>query len=107
MNFLNLYIQLGKCETLNFQLYIFNIISLVFAFAALVIAISSWHKSRATYDIKKYKFPKRVGEGKTISDKKHEDALRAELESGKWEILHIYEYSHDELMIVIGKTKKN
>lgn len=73
---------------------------------ALIIAMFSWHKSRAIYSIEKYKFPKKVGNSKTENDKNHEKALMDKLKSGRWQILHIYDYNNDELMIVIGKTKE-
>lgn len=80
--------------------------SITISIIALILAVLSWHKSRAIYDIEKYKFPKRVGDSKTEDDRRHEKALKEKLESGKWQILHIYDYNNEELMIVIGKIKK-
>lgn len=80
--------------------------SIFISIIALILAMLSWHKSRAIYDIEKYKFPKKVGESKTENDKNHERALKEKLKSGKWQILHIYDYSDDELMIVLGKIKE-
>lgn len=82
------------------------IISLPFSLIAIIISIVSWHKSRAIYDIKKYKFPKSVGDSKTDEDLKHEKAIKEILGTGKWQILHIYERNNNELMIVVGKIKK-
>ena len=73
---------------------------------ALIIAMLSWHKSRAIYDIEKYKFPKRVGDSKTQTDKDHESAFKEKLKSGDWQILHTYDYNNEELMIVVGKIKE-
>lgn len=86
-------------------------IAIIISIVAILISVFSWHKSRAIYDIKKFKFPKRVGDSKTEEDKKHEVALREELETGNWQILHIYENNDprnqgSELMIVIGRNKK-
>jgi len=108
MNLFNINIQsLVNGGTAGFQFDLFNFFSLLIAIIALVISYYSWHKARATYDIKKYKFPKKVGESKSDKDRQDEASLKKELESGKWEILHIYDYNDDQLMIIIGKTKKN
>lgn len=79
---------------------------IIIALVALGVSIWSWHKSRAIYDIAKYKFPKSVGDSKTDEDRRHEEALREKLKSGKWQILQIYEQSANTLMVVIGKVKK-
>lgn len=81
-------------------------ISFILSLIAVVISIISWYKSRAIYDIEKFKFPKRVGDSKTQDDIKHEEALKEKLKTGSWQILHIYERNNDELMVVIGKVKK-
>ena len=72
----------------------------------MFVSTKAWYKSRAIYDIAKYKFPKHVGDSKTKDDIRHEEALREKLKTGKWQILHIYEQSVNTLMIVIGKVKK-
>lgn len=82
------------------------IISFIFSLVAVVVSITSWYKSRAIYDIEKYKFPKNVGDSKTDEDKLHEKAIKEKLKTGNWQILHIYERNNNELMIVIGKIKK-
>lgn len=82
------------------------IISFLFSLVAVVVSIASWYKSRAIYDIEKFKFPKRVGKSKTSDDIRLEEALKNKLKTGNWQILHIYDKSNDELMIVIGKVKR-
>lgn len=88
----------------------FNIVSslsiLANVFLAIYFAVKSWSKSRAIYDIEKYKFPKNVGDSKNKEDKRHEEAIRGKLKTGNWQILHIYERNNNELMIVLGKIKK-
>ena len=86
--------------------FLLQISSIIIALLALGISIWSWHKSRAIYDIAKYKFPKSVGNSKTDEDIRHEEALREKLKTGKWQILHIYEQSANTLIVVIGKVKK-
>ncbi|MBU4338175.1 hypothetical protein KKD57_01305 [Patescibacteria group bacterium] len=84
-----------------------EILTILFSVIAIIISIYSWQKSRAIYDIEKYKFPKNVGGSKTDEDEKHEQALKEKLKTGNWQILHIYERNvNNELMIVIGKIKK-
>lgn len=83
-----------------------DIFSIIFSLVAIIISVYSWHKSRAIYDIEKYKFPKNVGDSKTSEDLNHEEALKEKLKTGEWQILHIYERNDNELMIVIGKIKK-
>lgn len=80
--------------------------AVVMSLAALIVSVQAWHRSRAIYDIAKYKFPKNVGDSKTDDDKRLEQALRDKLKTGKWQILHIYEQSANTLMIVLGKVKK-
>jgi len=82
------------------------VVSLILSVFAIVISVISWYKSRAIYDIEKYKFPKNVGDSKTSEDLNHEKALKEKLNTGKWQILHIYERNNNELMIIIGKIKK-
>ncbi|MDZ7798672.1 MAG: hypothetical protein U5L76_03585 [Patescibacteria group bacterium] len=83
-----------------------EIIAVAISLSALIVSIQAWHKSRAIYDIVKYKFPKNVGDSKTADDIRHEKALQDKLKTGKWQILHIYEQSANTLMIVLGKVKK-
>lgn len=83
-----------------------EIIAVIVSLAALFVSIQAWHRSRAIYDIAKYKFPKRVGNSKTEDDIRREGALREKLKTGKWQILHVYEQSANTLMIVLGKVKK-
>lgn len=83
-----------------------EILTSILSVFAIIISIYSWHKSRAIYDIEKYKFPKNVGDSKTDEDKRHEKAIKEKLKTGNWQILHIYEKNNNELMIVIGKIKK-
>jgi len=83
-----------------------DIFSIIFSLIAIIISIYSWHKSRAIYDIEKYKFPKKVGDSKTNEDLEHEKAIKEKLKTGEWQILHIYERNDNELMVVIGKIKK-
>jgi len=83
-----------------------EIIAVVFSVIALFVSIQTWHKSRAIYDVAKYKFPKSVGDSKTEDDIRHEKALQDKLKTGKWQILHIYEQSANTLMIVLGRVKK-
>ncbi len=83
-----------------------RILAIILSILASAVSIKSWHKSRAIYDIVKYKFPKNVGDSKTKSEIIHEKALREKLRTGKWQVLHIYESSNKYLMIVIGKNKK-
>lgn len=82
------------------------IFTFIFSLIAVAVSIASWYKSRAIYDIEKYKFPKRVGDSKTTEDLNHEKILKKKLKTGVWQILHMYDKGNDELMIVIGKTKK-
>ena len=82
------------------------IIAVAISLSALIVSIQAWHKSRAIYDIAKYKFPKNVGDSKTEDDIRHEKALQEKLKTGKWQILHIYEQSANNLMVVLGKVKK-
>lgn len=84
----------------------FDYISIIIAVLAIIIAMISWRKSRSIYDIEKFKFPKKVGDSKTQTDRDHENALKKKLKSGEWQILHIYDYNSEELMIVIGKIKE-
>ena len=83
-----------------------EILTIILSIIAIVISVYSWHKSRAIYDIEKYKFPKNVGDSKTDEDKRHEKAIKEKLKTGSWQILHIYERNANELMIVIGKIRK-
>lgn len=55
------------------------IFTFIFSLIAVVISIASWYKSRAIYDIEKYKFPKRVGNSKTNEDLNHEKILKKNL----------------------------
>lgn len=83
---------------------LFSVIAII---TSAVTAYFSWYKSRAIYDIEKYKFPKNVGDSKTDEDKKHEQTLKEKLKIGNWQILYVYERNvNNELMIVIGKIKK-
>lgn len=82
------------------------VVSLISVGITAYFAWHSWHRSRSIYELKKYKFPKRVGESKTEVDKKHEKALNGKLKSGIWTVLYTYEHSDQELIIIIGKTKK-
>lgn len=88
-----------------------SILAIIISVIAIFISTLGWHKSRAIYDIEKYKFPKRVGDSKTVEDKRHENALKEKLKKGKWQILHICENLNSEnmssdLIIVVGKNKK-
>jgi hypothetical protein len=83
-----------------------EILTIILSIFAIVISVYSWHKSRAIYDIEKYKFPKNVGDSKTDKDKRHEKAIKEKLQTGNWLILHIYERNATELMLVLGKIKK-
>ncbi len=91
---------------------ILSIIAILISAVAIVISVTGWHKSRAIYDIEKFKFPKRVGDEKTQGDIEHESALKEKLKTGQWQILHIYENVNPrtgettELMVVIGKNSK-
>jgi hypothetical protein len=85
---------------------VIDIFSIIFSLIAVIISVYSWHKSRAIYDIEKYKFPKKVGDSKTNEDLEHEKAIKEKLKTGEWQILHIYERNNDELVVVIGKIKK-
>jgi len=85
---------------------ILGVIAIIISGIALYVSWQAWHKSRAVYDIEKYKFPKRVGNSKTNEDKRKEAALKGRLKTGKWQISYIYERSDDELMIIITKLKK-
>lgn len=76
------------------------------AAAALVISIQAWHKSRAVYDISRYKISRHVGDSKDAEDLRHEKALRQALQTGNWQILHIYEQPENTLMFVLGRIKK-
>ncbi|MBI2410395.1 MAG: hypothetical protein HYV32_00670 [Candidatus Kerfeldbacteria bacterium] len=79
---------------------------IILSLVAIGISVYSWHKSRVIYDIEKFKFPKRVGDSKTDNDQRLEKALKEKLKSGTWQILHIYDCNEEELMVVIGKTKR-
>ena len=85
---------------------VIDIFSIIFSLIAVIISVYSWHKSRAIYDIEKYKFQKKVGDSKTNEDLEHEKAIKEKLKTGEWQILHIYERNNDELVVVIGKIKK-
>ncbi len=83
-----------------------EILTILFSVIAIIISVYSWQKSRAIYDIEKYKFPKNVGDSKTNEDIKHEKVIKEKLKTGNWQILHIYERNANELIVVIGKIKK-
>ncbi len=83
-----------------------EILPILLSVIAIVISVYSRQKSRAIYDIEKYKFPKNVGSSKTDEDIKHEKAIKEKLKTGNWQILHIYERNINELMVIIGKIKK-
>ena len=83
-----------------------EIIAIILSGGALFVSKQAWHRSRAIYDIAKYKFPKQIGDSKTENDKRLENALRKKLRTGKWQVMHIYEKSANTLMIVIGKVRK-
>lgn len=84
-----------------------ELLTIILSIIAIIISVYSWHKSRAIYDIEKYKFPKNVGDSKTDEDRGHENAIKEKLKTGNWQILHIYERNANELMIVIGKIKND
>jgi hypothetical protein len=84
-----------------------EIIAIFLSGGALFVSIQAWHKSRVIYDIARYKISKHsVGDSKTKEDLRHEKALKNALQTGKWEILHIYEKSDNTLIFVLGKIKK-
>ncbi len=60
-----------------------DIFSIIFSLVAIIISVYSWYKSRAIYDIEKYKFPKNVGDSKTSEDLNHEKVLKEKLRTGE------------------------
>ncbi|PJE59726.1 MAG: hypothetical protein COU85_02055 [Candidatus Portnoybacteria bacterium CG10_big_fil_rev_8_21_14_0_10_44_7] len=91
---------------------VLSIIAISISIIAIIVSAKGWHKSRAIYDIEKFKFPKRVGNSKTDEDKRLESALRNKLKTGQWQILHIYENVNPRsnevlgLIVIIGKNTK-
>jgi hypothetical protein len=84
-----------------------DIVTLIVSLIAIVVSIVSWYKSRAIYDIQRYKIPKTMGNSMTEDEKEHIQALQDVLSTGKWAILDIYDDRDSKWKIfVIQKLKK-
>lgn len=91
-----------------------EIIALTISIVALVvsaaIAIYSWQKSRAIYDVQRMKFAFDPGLSRTDDEVRHDEEFRKLLHTGKWTIITSYDLGKKDKehynCFVLGKVKK-
>jgi hypothetical protein len=75
---------------------IISIISLIVSITGVGIAVKSWHKNRAFYDIENHMYSAGIAL----------DQLKEKLSTGKYTVISTYNDEFKNIRVLIGKIKK-
>jgi len=94
-------INIAQNHTVDFVTILFSAIAIIISFISVIVAIYSWHKNRAIYDIEVENCY--LG---NAANKHKNNQLRDKMKSGKYAVLHVTENINGHTRVIIGKIRK-